>query len=306
MQGDKLETRCQLVVDNISAVVLGKEQQIKLALTCLLAKGHLLIEDLPGMGKTTLSHVLAETMSLSYNRVQFTSDLLPSDITGVSVYNTEQNQFEFHPGPLFSQLVLADEINRASPKTQSALLEAMAEQQVSIDGNSYPLESPFFVIATQNPAEQSGTHPLPESQLDRFLMRISLGYPSIEYELKMLQQGEIELCKTCLNGKLTVQDLLGMQESVNQVRVSENLLKYILQLVQYTRQSDMFPQPLSPRASRAILQASKAWAYIHDATFVTADHVQAIFTSVAEHRLAAGVAIDGKLSEQVLAAVEPV
>lgn len=281
---DNLSSLAQEIINHVCQQVLGKPQQVKLALACLLAKGHLLIEDLPGMGKTTLSHALAHSMGLSYNRVQFTSDLLPADITGVSVYNQQINKFEFHPGPLFSQVVLADEINRASPKTQSALLEAMAEQQVTVDGITYPMTAPFFVIATQNPQEQVGTHPLPESQLDRFLMRICLGYPSEEYELLMLKNAH-------LNSEFSDQEccsseqLVAMQQAVEKVYSSDEVLKYIIRLSQFTRQSNQFSHALSPRGSNAIKQASKAWAFLHGRNYVQPDDVKAIFSAVAEHRI---------------------
>ncbi|EWH08514.1 ATPase [Catenovulum agarivorans DS-2] len=281
---EDLSSLAQKIVDQVCQQVLGKPQQVKLALTCLLAKGHLLIEDLPGMGKTTLSHALAHTMGLSYNRVQFTSDLLPADITGVSVYNQQAHKFEFHPGPLFNQVVLADEINRASPKTQSALLEAMAEQQVTVDGTTYPMTQPFFVIATQNPQEQVGTHPLPESQLDRFLMRIRLGYPTAEYELLMLQNAhlgdQLENIECC-----QVSDLVQMQQAVEQVYASEEVLKYIIRLSQYTRSSNQFSHALSPRGSTAVKLASQAWAFLHGRDYVQPDDVTAVFSAVAEHRI---------------------
>ncbi len=303
---DKLSS---IIINKISDVVLGKEQQIKLALSCLLAKGHLLIEDLPGMGKTTLSHALSAAMGLSFSRVQFTSDLLPADIIGVSIFKSDSHEFNFHPGPIFNQVVLADEINRASPKTQSALLEAMAENQVSVDGKTYPLDDPFFVIATQNPLYQSGTYPLPESQLDRFLMRISLGYPPKTAELEMLQQVQTEKQDYAQFACITATELTEIQQAVNHIHASDSLLNYILELVSLSRQSSEFPYPLSPRASQAILQAAKAWAFIEGRDFVTADDVQAIFPAVTEHRLSPALnaaSPDTSYSQKLLDAVDPV
>jgi MoxR-like ATPase len=268
----------------INYIILGKEKETKLALCCLLARGHLLIEDLPGMGKTTLSHALASTLGLSYSRIQFTSDLLPADITGISIFNQQAHDFTFHAGPIFNQVVLADEINRASPKTQSALLEAMEEKQVSVDGNTHKLPSPFFVIATQNPLHQSGTFPLPESQLDRFLMRITLGFPPVEAERKMLtQQYEQEKSKVIeiINHDLLVE----IQQAVDKVTAKEQVVEYILRLVNLTRVSEDFPIPLSPRATMALLKASKAWAIIDGRDFVTHEDVQTVLPSVVEHRL---------------------
>jgi MoxR-like ATPase len=268
----------------INYIILGKEKETKLALCCLLARGHLLIEDLPGMGKTTLSHALASTLGLSYSRIQFTSDLLPADITGISIFNQQAHDFTFHAGPIFNQVVLADEINRASPKTQSALLEAMEEKQVSVDGNTHKLPSPFFVIATQNPLHQSGTFPLPESQLDRFLMRITLGFPPVEAERKMLtQQYEQEKSKVIeiINHDLLVE----IQQAVDMVTAKEQVVEYILRLVNLTRVSEDFPIPLSPRATMALLKASKAWAIVDGRDFVTHEDVQIVLPSVVEHRL---------------------
>lgn len=264
----------------LNQVILGKSSQIRLALCCLLAKGHLLLEDLPGMGKTTLAHALATSLGLQYQRVQFTSDLLPADLTGFSIYDARSQQFSFKAGPVFSQVLLADEINRASPKTQSALLEAMEEQQVSIDGESRSLPTPFFVIATQNPQFHSGTHPLPESQLDRFLMRLSLGFPDRAAELQLLQQQQVTLTQA----QLTPADLMAIQQQIPRVHASPALLNYLLDLLAQSRlRNDM--QPLSPRAGKALLSAAKAYAFLQQRDFVTADDVQAVFAAVAEHRL---------------------
>jgi len=282
------------VLQRIESVVLGKPHECRLALTCLLAKGHLLIEDLPGMGKTTLAHMLASTLGLSYQRTQFTSDLLPADIVGISIFNRENNDFELHKGPIFNQVVLADEINRASPKTQSALLEAMAEQQVSIDGKTYPLPEPFFVIATQNPLFHAGTFPLPESQLDRFMMRISLGFPDVAAEKAILLSDDSSSntinsdASACINSK----ELMSMQQAAQQVHVSDDIIHYIIALCQVTRgqiknnQTEKIQcKPLSPRAGKALLAATKAWAIIQNRDYAIPDDVQAVFESVCLHRI---------------------
>lgn len=276
--------KIQDAISDIATVVIGKEQQIKLAFACLLCRGHLLIEDLPGMGKTSLSHALATSLGLDFSRVQFTSDLLPADILGVNIFDSSANKFVFHPGPIFSQLLLADEINRASPKTQSALLEAMEEKQVSIDGQTHQLPSPFFVIATQNPMHQSGTYPLPESQLDRFFMRIQLGYPDWQSEKSMLQ-GMTNDKEVKLTTLINPNELLTLQQKVVSVTTSNSIIEYVLRLVTLSRESDHFPNPLSPRASKAILHAAKAWAMLSGRDFVIPEDVQAVLPSVAEHRL---------------------
>lgn len=269
----------------VNHVVLGKEPQIRLALTCLLARGHLLIEDLPGMGKTTLSQALARVLGLSYQRIQFTSDLLPGDILGTSVFNRETSQFVFHPGPIFAELVLADEINRATPKSQSALLEAMEEGQVTIEGATRPLPKPFFVIATQNPASQGGTFALPESQLDRFLMRLSLGYPARSAEKALLQgQARRELLPQ-LEPVLDHAALAALQAQVPLIRASDALLDYILRLVEATRTQPSFAWGLSPRASLALLAAARAWALLAGRDYVIPEDVQAVLPSVVGHRL---------------------
>ncbi|WP_372768442.1 AAA family ATPase [Pseudoalteromonas sp.] len=287
------------IIQQLNSVILGKQQQIKLALCCLLAKGHLLIEDLPGMGKTSLAHALSNILGLNYQRVQFTSDLLPSDITGSTIFDPNKQTFHFHPGPLFNQVVLADEINRAGPKTQSALLEAMEEQQVSIDGKCHPLPMPFFVIATQNPMHQAGTYPLPESQLDRFLMRIGLGYPDKQSE-KAILLGEISTAAKKINALLDPTTLIDMQSLVNDVLLSDVVVEYILDLVNETRNNQDYPMALSPRASIAIANAAKAWAFIHMRDYVVPDDVQAIFPSVAEHRLGVTSNTTNKLSYDLL------
>ncbi len=275
-----MQPRIQAVLTELNRVILGKEEEIRLALCCLLAKGHLLIEDLPGMGKTTLAHALATVMGLNYQRVQFTSDMLPADLLGVSVFE-QQKEFVFHPGPVFTQVLLADEINRGSPRTQSALLEAMAERQVSIERETRLLPEPFFVIATQNPQDQAGTYPLPESQLDRFLMRIELGYPDKATEKQMLLQRETPSVSPLLDA----QQLQLLQRQASQVTVSDAAMDYLLSLVQESRSGELTPHALSPRASRALLAAAQAWAFMAGRDYLLPDDIQSVFAPVAEHRL---------------------
>ncbi|MCK8116279.1 MoxR family ATPase [Pseudoalteromonas sp. 2CM37A] len=279
-----MQSTVTAIIDDLSSVIFGKKQQIKLALTCLFSEGHLLIEDLPGMGKTTLSHALAAVLGLSYQRIQFTSDLLPADILGTNVFNANEHTFTFHKGPIFSQVVLADEINRAGPKTQSALLEAMEEQQVTVDGTKYTLPNPFFVIATQNPLFQSGTYPLPESQLDRFLMRISLGFPPKEAEKQLILNFKPRDYSQ-LPQRIDAKQLQQIQTLINQIVISSPVIDYIIELVTHTRQSAAFAGSLSPRASMALAKAAKSWAFIEGREFVTPDDVQAVFASVCQHRL---------------------
>ncbi|NWL16312.1 MoxR family ATPase [Pseudoalteromonas sp. Scap03] len=272
------------IIDDLSTVIFGKQQQIKLALTCLFSEGHLLIEDLPGMGKTTLSHALAAVLGLSYQRIQFTSDLLPADIIGTNIFNNKEHSFSFHKGPIFSQVVLADEINRAGPKTQSALLEAMEEQQVTVDGEKYPLPTPFFVIATQNPLYQAGTYPLPESQLDRFLMRISLGFPPKNAEKRLLLNNQ-KRDYSQLPQRINQQQLKQIQQAIANVTLSAPVVDYIIELVTYTREAQSLAASLSPRASMALAKSARAWAYIEGRDFVLPEDVQAVFSSVCQHRL---------------------
>lgn len=269
----------------VNQVVLGKEAQVRLALTCLLANGHLLIEDLPGMGKTTLSHTLAKVLGLSFQRIQFTSDLLPSDILGTSVFDKDSGLFVFHPGPIFAELVLADEINRATPKSQSALLEAMEEGQVTIEGATRPLPEPFFVIATQNPSSQGGTFALPESQLDRFLMRLSLGYPAQAAERALLLGEARRDLLPRLQPILSHVELSALQQQARQVRCSDALIDYVLRLVTATRNQAQFAWGLSPRASLALLSAARAWALLAGRDYVVPEDVQAVLPAVAGHRL---------------------
>jgi MoxR-like ATPase len=273
-------------VAGLGEIILGKEAQLRLCLACLLARGHLLIEDIPGVGKTTLAHALARTLGLSYQRIQFTSDLLPADIIGVSVFEPETGQFRFHRGPVFAQLVLADEVNRATPKAQSALLEAMEEHQVTADGQTYPLSEPFFVIATQNPLYQVGTFPLPESQLDRFLMRVELGYPAAALERQLLLGRDRRDMLTTLEPALTPQQLLRLQGEVPRVHASEALLDYVQAIARHTRQSADFEAGLSPRAVIALLRAAQSWALMQGHPGVLPEDVQAVLAAVVGHRLA--------------------
>lgn len=281
----QLQAVIDSAVTEVGRVLLGKETQIRLALCCLFAKGHLLIEDLPGMGKTTLSHALADVLGLDYKRVQFTSDLLPADILGVSVFDRNDASFSFHPGPIFTQLLLADEINRTTPRTQSALLEAMAEEQVTVEGETRALPQPFFVIATQNPIDQSGTYPLPESQLDRFLMRLELGYPDPAAERKMFQRNDnaqfTGKAKTCIS----MEQLNTIRAAVDQVHASDNLLDYLQRVVAYTRQSPAFAVGLSPRGALALLDSAKAWAVMNSRGHLVPEDIQVVLPSVAAHRL---------------------
>ena len=280
-----MRAKLEACLATINQVVLGKEPQVRLALTCLLARGHLLIEDLPGMGKTTLSHALAQVLGLAFQRIQFTSDLLPGDILGTSVFDKDSGQFVFHPGPIFAELVLADEINRATPKSQSALLEAMEEGQVTIEGATRPLPEPFFVIATQNPVSSGGTFALPESQLDRFLMRLSLGYPAQAAERALLLGDSRRDLLARLEPLLDHAGLLAIQQAVAEVRVSDALVDYVLRLVEATRTQPQFAWGLSPRASLALLAAARAWAFIDGRDYVIPEDVQAVLAPVVGHRL---------------------
>ncbi|WP_049721974.1 AAA family ATPase [Gilvimarinus polysaccharolyticus] len=269
----------------IGKVLLGKEHEVKLALACLLAGGHLLIEDLPGMGKTTLAHALAKVLGLDYQRVQFTSDMLPADIIGVSIFDANTSQFSFHSGPVFTQLLLADEINRTTPKTQSALLEAMEEQQVSIDGETRPLPQPFFVIATQNPESQMGTFALPESQLDRFLMRISLGYPSPEAERMIFSGGDPRQYIPTLSRCISAEQLIDLKRQIRTLTASDSLIDYLQRLVYATRFEQDFTHGLSPRGALALLQAAKAWAYVEGRDYVIPEDIQTVAPAVITHRV---------------------
>lgn len=273
------------IIAKTSEVILGKEQQIKLALACILARGHLLIEDLPGMGKTTLAHTLAQVLGLSFGRTQFTSDLLPADIIGVSVFDRNTSNFQFHAGPIFTNVLLADEINRATPKTQSALLEAMEEHQVTVDGETHILPNPFFVIATQNPKHHIGTFALPESQLDRFLMRITLGYPDSQSERSLLKNQGGRANAHNIQAACDAEALLKLQQNVNLVHVSDALLDYLQALIQFTR--TQFSTGLSPRAGLGLRQCAQAWAMCEGRDFVIPEDIQAVLPSVVGHRIAA-------------------
>lgn len=278
---------------SLNRIILGKEEQLRLAVTCLIARGHLLIEDIPGMGKTTLALALAKVLGLQFQRVQFTSDLLPADIIGVSIFEQEARTFRFHPGPIFAQLVLADEVNRASPKTQSALLEAMEERQVTAEGETRKLPEPFFVVATQNPAHQIGVFPLPESQLDRFLMQLSLGYPNVVSERALLMERDRRDLLLELEPSMTAKDLLGLQQHATEVRTSPALIDYILALLRSTRECAGLKQGLSPRAGLALRRASQAYALIDGRSAVIPEDVQAVFVACVDHRLMSASEADG-------------
>lgn len=272
-------------LDAAADIVVGNPRMLRLAFTCLLADGHLLVEDVPGVGKTTLAHVLAGLFGLSFQRIQFTSDLLPADVVGVSIYDRETGQFQFHPGPVFSQVLLADEINRATPKAQSALLEAMEERQVTADGRTRPLPNPFFVIATQNPQHQIGTFALPESQLDRFLMRLTIGYPDHESERALLRGEDRRRLLEQLRPVMDAAKLEALQLDTRQVHVSDALLDYVQALIAYTRASGTFVHGLSPRSGLALMRAARAWAFLHARDMVIPEDVQAVLEPVVHHRL---------------------
>jgi MoxR-like ATPase len=273
------------LVQTAGQVILGKETQIRLALACMIARGHLLIEDLPGVGKTTLAHVLARALGLHFQRIQFTSDMLPADIIGVSVYERDGGAFKFHPGPIFAQVILADEVNRATPKTQSALLEAMEEHQVTVETETRKLPEPFFVIATQNPSEQVGTFPLPESQLDRFLMRIELGYPDHDAERALLAGADRRDMLAGLAPCMSPAELVALQAGAQRVHVAPALLDYVQAIVAYTRRTPDYVAGLSPRAALALVHAARAWALLEGRDKVIPEDVQAILPGVAAHRL---------------------
>ncbi len=275
------------IVREIGKVLLGKEEQVRLCLCCLLARGHLLLEDLPGAGKTTLARALVKITGLDYQRIQFTSDLLPADVVGVAIFDRRESGFRFHPGPIFTQILLVDEVNRASPKTQSALLEAMAEYQVTVEGETRALPQPFFVIATQNPIFQSGTFALPESQLDRFLMRLSLGYPDAESERRLLAGEPVQQNLEELRPMLDGETLQAQQARVNKVNVRDGVLEYVQRLVAFSRTDAHYAYGLSTRASMALLQCARAWALLHDRDFVLPEDVQKVLEPVVGHRLQA-------------------
>ena len=294
------------LLNQLNTVVIGKPLQVRDGVACLLAGGHLLIEDVPGVGKTTLAHALARSFGLQFSRVQFTADLMPSDLTGVSIYDRTSESFVFHPGPVFAQVLLADEINRASPKTQSALLEAMEEKQVTAEGRTHALPQPFFVIATQNPLEQLGTFPLPESQLDRFLMRVSLGYPSRDAERSLLTGNGRRTEADALAPVLSTSQLLALQQAVLKVHSSEALLNYVQDLLEATRNGKWFVQGLSPRAGIALLRAAKAVALMEGRDYAAPDDVQAILPQVMAHRMVPVGTSDRGPVEQVRTMMESV
>lgn len=272
-------------LSQINRVVLGKEHQVRLCLACLLARGHLLIEDTPGVGKTTLAHTLAVTLGLQFHRIQFTSDLLPADLLGAAIYDRESGSFNFHPGPIFAQVILADEINRASPKAQSALLEAMEEGQVSIEGETRPLPTPFFVIATQNPGDQAGAFPLPESQLDRFLFRVRLGYPDPAAERALLKGEDRRELLAGLRGVLTPVEFMAAQRAAREVHVADALLDYLQALIGASRSDPRFATGLSPRAGLGLLRAAQAWAYLAGRDYAQPEDLRAVLPAVVRHRL---------------------
>jgi len=282
---DQAAQGLQRVIDQVGAVILGKETQIRLTLACLLARGHLLIQDLPGVGKTTLAHALANSLGLRFQRIQFTSDLLPADIVGVSIFDRDAASFKFHPGPIFAQMILADEVNRATPKAQSALLEAMEEHQVTTEGETRALPEPFFVIATQNPSYQVGTFPLPESQLDRFLMCLRLGYPDAAAERMLLEGRDRRDMMAQLSRWITAEELISLQHHVREVHVAPALYNYLQALILYTRQSPDFITGLSPRSGLNLLHAARAWAFLEGRAHVLPEDVQAVLPSVVGHRL---------------------
>ncbi len=279
----KFQQHIDLLIKNANTVLLGKETKIKLALTAIFADGHLLINDIPGVGKTTLANLIAGLMGLKFQRIQFTSDLLPADITGVSIYSKANSKFEFHHGPIFAQLVLADEINRATPKTQSALLESMEDRQVTVEGVTHKLPTPFFVIATQNPSEQVGTFPLPESQLDRFLLSIDLGYPDQKSEREMLQHRDPRLLLNKIKPCISREILLEIQQSVNQIHCSEPLLDYLQAIIEFSRTHQRFLNGYSPRAAMGILRAAKAWSLIEGRDAVLPEDIQMIIPATLHH-----------------------
>lgn len=273
------------IQDNIALVIKGKAHVIEMAVICLLARGHLLLEDVPGVGKTTLAHSLARSLDCSFKRIQFTSDLLPSDIVGVSMFNRQKQAFEFMPGPIFANIVLADEINRTTPKTQSSLLEAMSEAQISVDNQTHPLQQPFMVIATQNPAEYHGTFPLPESQLDRFLMRLRIGYPSLEEERKVLERPYALHPAEMLEAVLSAQEVLELQHRVDQIHMDESLTEYLLAIVQATRQSELLSLGVSTRGALALNKTAKALAFVRGRDYCLPDDIKEMAPTVLSHRV---------------------
>ncbi len=293
-------TLLQHTLNTMSQVILGKEHTLRLALACLIARGHLLIEDQPGVGKTTLSHLLARVLNLDFQRIQFTSDMLPADILGVSVYDQNSASFKFHPGPVFSQLVLADEVNRATPKAQSALLEAMEEYQVTTEGETHPLPSPFFVIATQNPSNQIGTFALPESQLDRFLMRLEIGYPDQAHEKELLKGRDRREILQDIEATMTTEQLLTIQASVAQVHVSDSLIDYLQKILNFSRHSPCYRNGLSPRAGIAMLRCAQAWAILDNRDHLLPEDIQAILPATTNHRLQPSAELSAQDNDEIV------
>jgi len=293
----RIQDKIEESLAEIGRVVLGKEKQVRLSLCCLFAGGHLLMEDKPGMGKTTLSQALAKLFGLQYSRIQFTSDLLPADILGVTIYDQKSGDFSFHKGPIFSNLILADEINRTTPKTQSALLEAMEEGQVSIDNNTMKLPHPFFVIATQNPISFAGTYPLPESQLDRFLMRLQIGYPDPKAERELLNNRDQREKLGNIKQTLSPEDIMHISERIPEVHATDTLLDYVQRIVAYTRQDNLFSFGLSPRGAMALIRSARTWALMHDRTHVIPEDVQMVLPAVVDHRLRSVTDASGRSGE---------
>jgi MoxR-like ATPase len=294
-----LKACLQRAMETVNGILLGKQEAVQLAFACLLARGHLLIEDLPGVGKTTLSHALATALGARYQRIQFTSDLMPADILGVSIYRRDEERFEFHPGPIFGDIVLADEVNRATPKTQSALLEAMAEGQVTVEGETHRLPEPFFVIATQNPLDLVGTFPLPDSQLDRFLLSISLGFPDPEVERRLLLAEDRRDVLAQTRAELTPKQVAQLQALCARVHVSDALLDYVQSLLGESRNSRWFETGLSPRAGLALLACARAMAFLRGRDYVTPEDVKAVFPPLARHRMSVPHSIDATVDDQV-------
>ncbi|KRG70848.1 ATPase [Pseudoxanthomonas dokdonensis] len=305
MLSEALQNALKNAQQQVNGLLLGKTHEVRLAFVALLSDGHLLIEDLPGLGKTTLAHALAATLGLRFQRVQFTSDLLPADVLGVSVYDAQSRQFQFHPGPVFTDVLLADEINRAPPRTQSALLEAMAEHQVTLDGVTHPLSEPFFVIATQNPVDLSGTYPLPDSQLDRFLLRLNLGYPNADAERALLAGSDRRQLISQTAALLSADDVLALRAAVDRVHASEALIHYVQALLARSRQHPGVRVGLSPRAGIALLRAARAYALLLGRNHVIPEDIQALFPAVAAHRLSAEAesASTASLAKSILLAV---
>ncbi|KAA9132035.1 MoxR family ATPase [Marinihelvus fidelis] len=300
------QARLARAMDTVNQVVLGKAPQVRLAFSCLLAGGHLLIEDLPGVGKTTLAHALATVLGARYQRIQFTSDLMPADILGVSIYRRDQERFEFHPGPIFADLVLADEVNRATPKTQSALLEAMAEGQVTVEGVTHALPNPFFVIATQNPLDLVGTFPLPDSQLDRFLLSIRLGFPDPAAERELLVAESRADVLARVPPMLSMDDVAALQAECAAVHTSDALLDYVQALLAETRDDRWFESGLSPRAGIALMRCGRAHAYLDGRDFVEPEDIKAVFLGLTRHRMTVPAGMDATVEDQVTALLERV